>query len=144
GVGPLVQRQYITVTLEPEKHLLVGESTIIYAAGTRSVSLSLSETAQVEHVQVSGKMAPYSFAGSILSVELPASSEALLVTVSYRATFNDPVSKHPAASEDPSYGVNGTITRDGTFLGDGALWYPVPAQVPMRRSISIVTPAGTE
>ena len=142
--GPAVERQEISVTLEPENHLLLGESTITFAAGAKDVSLTLSETAKIESVAVAGKRAPYSFTGGILSLKLPASGQALPVTVTYRATFNDPVSQHPAASEDPSYGVSGAITPAGTFLGSGAMWYPVPSPTPARRSISIAAPAGTE
>ena len=142
--GPAVVRQHISVSLEPDRHLLVGESTINFAAGTRSVSLRLSETAKIESVAVAGKSVPFSFTGGILSLELPAAPGALPVEISYRAFFNDPVSQHPAASEDPSYGVNGAITSEGTFLGDGAFWYPVPSQTPSQRSISIAAPAGTE
>ena len=142
--GPAVVRQDIAVSLEPDRHLLVGESTITFAAGTRSVSLRLSETAKIGSVAVAGKPVPFSFTGGILSLELPAAPGALPVKISYRAIFNDPVSQHPAASEDPSYGVNGAITSEGTFLGDGAFWYPVPSQTPSQRSISIAAPAGTE
>lgn len=144
GMGSAVQRQDIAVTLQPENHLLIAESTIVFAAGTKDVSLRLSDTAKIEAVAVAGRKAAYSFSGGVLSLELPASREAVPVSVSYRATFNDPVSQHPAASEDPSYGVNGAITEKGTFLGGGAYWYPVPAQIPARRSIGISAPAGTE
>lgn len=144
GAGSAVERQDIAVTLEPENHALVGESTITFAAGTKNISLRLSETSKTVSVTVAGNRTAFSFAGGILSLELPASRHALPVTVSYRATFNDPVSQAPAAGEDPSYGVNGAITREGTFLGDGASWYPVPSQPPEHRSISISAPAGTE
>ncbi|HBG07912.1 MAG: peptidase M1 [Geobacteraceae bacterium GWC2_58_44] len=144
--GPAVQRQDIAVTLEPEGHTLMGQSTITFAAGTRQVALRLSAEASIDSVAVSGKKAPFSFDHGTLLLELlpTGTAESIPVTVSYRATFNDPVSRHPAASEDPSYGVNGAITREGTFLGGGAYWYPVPSQIPARRSISITAPAGTE
>lgn len=144
AAGTAIERQDLVVTLEPESHLLVGKSTIIFAAGTRNISLRLSQTSRIESVAVAGRRTPFAFSRGVLFLELPVSSQALPVTVSYRATFNDPVSQHPAASEDPSYGVNGAITRDGTFLGGGALWYPVPSQTPSRRSISITAPAGIE
>ena len=144
GTGPAVERQDIEVILQPESHALAGESTITFAAGTRSVSLRLSETSRIVFVTVAGNMADFSFAGGILSLNLPASDKALPVMVSYRAAFNDQVSRAPAAGEDPSYGVNGAITREGTFLGGGAFWYPVPSQNPEHRSISISAPAGTE
>jgi hypothetical protein len=135
--------QDIAVTLEPERHSLTGEVVTAYPPGARRVSLSLSPKAEVYEVQVERREAAYSFSDGLLSVELPAKGEAIPVKVRYRVSFNDRISSNPAA-EDPSYGVTGAITRDGTFLGDGALWYPVPAGIPARRSISISAPAGTE
>lgn len=144
--GPAVERQQIAVTLSPESHLLTGESTISFGAGARLVALRLSAAASIDSVAVSGKKAAFSFEDGILSLQLPTAGAegSIPVTVSYHALFNDPVSRHPAASEDPSYGVNGAITGEGTFLGDGAFWYPVPAQVPKRRTLRIAAPAGTE
>jgi hypothetical protein len=144
--GPAVNRQEIAVTLIPDNHLLTGESTITFAEGTRKIAFRLIASASINSVAVSGKEVPFSFASGILSLELPqgAAGGASPVTVSYRATFNDPVSRLPAAGEDPTYGVTGTITREGTFLGDAAFWYPVPLQTPAHRSLTIAAPAGTE
>jgi aminopeptidase N len=141
--GP-IDRQDISVTLEPEKHALAGETVVIYPAGTRKITMSLARSASVDAVKVDGKQAAFSFAGGEISTEAPPSSEPFPVAVSWHAAFNDRVASSPAAGEDPSYGVNGAITRDGTFLGDGAWWYPVPAEVPRRRSIAIRAPFGTE
>jgi len=141
----MLERQEISVTLDPENHLLTGESTFKYAPGpAREVVLRLSPRARIKFLKVDEKSAPFNFSDGVLSVRTPASREAVEVEVSYRAAFNDPVSRHPAAAEDPSYGVNGTITREGTFLGGEALWYPVPSEVPGRRSIDISAPLGTE
>lgn len=142
--GSRIPWQEISVSLEPERHLVIGQSSIGFAPGTRTARLRLSAGARVESVRVAGEPVRFSFAGGVLSLELPEAREVLPVTISYRASFNDPVSRHPAAGEDPSYGVNAAITREGTFLGGGAYWYPVPEQVPASRKISIAAPAGIE
>ena len=146
GSQRAVERQDIAVNLTPESHLLTAESTITFTAGAGPVTLRLSSAASIESVTVHGKKVPYSFSGGILSLELPPDSPGMsgAMTVSYRASFNDQVSQHPAAFEDPTYGVAGIITREGTFLGGNAYWYPVPAQIPAHRSVSITAPAGTE
>ena len=144
GEPASVARQDIAVTLDTERHLVAGRSTITFAAGSKGVTLRLAEGASVDSVTVAGRGIPFSFAAGVISLQLHPGPDALPVTISYRASFNDPVSRHPAASEDPGYGVTGAITREGTFLGGGAYWYPVPAAVPARRSISISAPAGTE
>ena len=141
--GPAVVRQDISVTLLPESHALSGESTISYAAGSGPVELRLSAAASIDSVSVSGRRLPFGFAGGILSLVLPAGSPGPL-SIRYRASFHDPVSRQPAAAEDPSYGVNASIGTEGTFLGDGACWYPVPRQVPAHRSLTVAAPAGTE
>lgn len=139
----LVHWQEISVSLNPEHHLVIGESTVSYATGANSIRLRLSESARVESVRVGGLDVPYSFAGGVLSLE-PQGRDPLVVNISYRVSFNDPVSSHPAASEDPSYGVNAAVTKEGTFLGGGAYWYPVPEHLPGRRKVSITAPAGIE
>ena len=141
---PLLQRQEIAVVLEPDKHLVAGRSTLTYAPAPGKVVLRLADRAEVRSVQVSGKEVPFSFAAGVLQLKLPPLSGKGIVTVDYRAAFNDPVSRHPAASEDPSYGVNGAVTAEGTFLGGGAYWYPVPAEIPGKRSVTVTAPAGTE
>jgi len=144
GAEGAVLRQDISVTLFPEGHRLTGESRITFAAGTGRVALRLSPAARVDSVTVSGHKVPFSFAAAVLSLELPASHAAQTVDVSYRASFNDPVSQRPGAGEDPSYGVSAAITAQGTFLGDSAYWYPVPSRIPAARSIKVAAPAGTE
>lgn len=141
--GPRVMVQEVSISLEPESHLLAGQSRIVFDHGAERVSLRLAETARVESVRAAGKEIPYSFASGVLVLVLPQ-GDSVAITVSYRAEFNDPVSRNPAASEDPSYGVSAAITAEGIFLGGAALWYPVPAQVPLTRKISITAPAGIE
>ncbi|HJV35764.1 M1 family metallopeptidase, partial [Geomonas sp.] len=138
-----VESQYVSVTLDPEHHRLRGESTLFFSPGTTEVSLRLAENATIAFVEAGADRREFSFRDGIISFRLPASREPAQVLIAYSAEFNDTVSQHPAG-EDPSYGVSGAITREGTFLGDGAYWYPVPSSVPHRRSLSVTAPLGTE
>ena len=143
---PAPQRQEIEVTLKPAEHLLLGVSTVTFAAGTQRAFLKLSPTAHIESVTASGAKLPFSFSDGTLSLNIPKASgqEAVPITVTYRALFNDPLPQHSGSSEDPTYGVNGAITTQGTFLGGAAGWYPVPPTVPLKRSVQVFAPAGTE
>jgi hypothetical protein len=143
---PSVVRQEIAVSLTPSDHLLVGESTITFAAGTRGISLRLSPAAKIESVTIAGDKIPFSFVKGAISFDIPtkAGQGTIEVTVGYRAIFNDSLPLHPGSSEDPTYGVNGAITTRGTFLGYGAGWYPAPSSTPRLRSVRVTTPAGTE
>jgi hypothetical protein len=143
--GPAIERQEIFVTLVPEQHHLSGESILTLSAGSGHLALRLSAGAAVSSVTLSGKQVPFSFTGGIVTLEIPRGLEApAALKISYSANFNDPVSASPAAGEDPSYGVSAAITREGTFLGDSAYWYPVPSETPKHRSLRIQAPAGTE
>ena len=146
GQELVVQRQEIEVTLKPSEHLLLGVSTITFAAGTERAFLKLSPTALIESVTASGAKLSFSFSNGTLSLNIPKASgqEAVPVTVTYRALFNDPLPQHSGSSEDPTYGVNGAITTQGTFLGGAAGWYPIPLTVPLKRSVQVFAPAGTE
>lgn len=143
GVPGGVQDQYVSVILDPEHNSITGQSTLFFSPETTEISLRLAPNAKVAYIEAGGQRRGFSFQDGIISFRVPASQEPVPVTVSYHAQFNDTVSRQPSG-EDPTYGVSGTITREGTFLGDGAYWYPVPSTVPRHRSISIKAPLGTE
>jgi len=141
-----VLSQEIEVALKPSQHLLVGVSTISFAAGPSGVSLRLSPNAEIDSVTVSGTKQRFSFSNGNLSLDIPRVAErsTVSVAVSYRARFNDPLPQHSGSSEDPTYGVHGAITTQGTFLDEASGWYPVTPTLPLQRSIRISAPAGTE
>jgi len=142
--GVPVLSQEISVTLAPERHELCGEATTNFGPGVSRAAFRLAGSATIAAVKAAGHPVPYTFTGGVLVLDLPKGSAGSPVTVSYCARFQDRIDQTPGASEDPSYGVQGTITPQGTFLGDAAHWYPVPAQVPARRSLAVTAPAGTE
>ena len=146
GREMVILRQEIEVTLRPSEHLLRGATTITCAAGTKKISLQLSPAAEIETVTASEAQIPFSFSAGTLSLDIPATTgpETVPVTVNYRALFNDPLPQPGGSSEDPTYGVHGAITIQGTFLSDTAGWYPRPPLLPLKRSVRISAPAGTE
>ena len=146
-VATTVELQKIDVALVPEKHLLTGESSITFTAVGKRAEFTLSPAAVIERIVVAGKpSSSFIFKDGRLVVDLSDTRKTASVTVAifYHAEFNDPSPMHPVGSEDPTYGVNGTITRQGVFLGSGAGWYPAPVVTPTRRIIGISAPAGIE
>jgi len=143
---PAVLNQEIEVALMPSEHLLIGTSTIMLASGRQGVVLRLSPAAEIESVTVAGSKFPFSFSNGNLSLDIPATAEQRMVSVvvAYRAIFNDQLPQQSASSEDPTYGVHGAITIQGTFLEEAAGWYPAPSSLPQKRSVRITAPAGTE
>ncbi|WP_282000637.1 M1 family metallopeptidase [Geotalea uraniireducens] len=140
-----VERQELRVRLDPEHQLLTGE-TLLQLSGEPAVALSLTlnPAAEIDRVAVAGQPAHFRRTGDLLVVELPERSPAPQVTVSYHCRFADRAPAHPVATEDPTYGVSGTISPQGTYLGSDAEWYPVPPVRPGRRTLTLIAPAGTE
>ncbi|HEY6874696.1 MAG TPA: M1 family aminopeptidase [Geobacteraceae bacterium] len=145
--APEISEERIAVTLDPPSHLLAGESTVILnPRGAGSVSFTLQAGAIVQRVTLEGRAVPVEFAGGALTVGLPpeARDRTVRIGIDYRALFNDPVPGRTAATEDPSYGVNGVISPAGTFLGGGVAWYPRPPLMPGKRTVEVTAPAGIE
>lgn len=144
---PSVPFQEIRVTLVPETHLLMGESTVtVIPRGARQVSFRLSPAANVMRTSLGGKEVPFRFSAGLLTVDLPRGDggKRVRITVGYRCRFNDPVPVQATTFEDPSYGVSGAISSRGVFLGSDAGWYPEPVATPAGRMITISAPAGIE
>ncbi|WP_306536242.1 M1 family metallopeptidase [Geobacter sp.] len=140
-------RQEIAVRLEPERHLLSGESTLELAPGASGqLLLSLNPGAAVEEIAVDGRGTLFRRSGETLAVTLTGEGSAAprRVTVRYRCTFNDPAPERPVVTEDPSYGVSGAITPKGIYLGSDAGWYPAPEILPKTRRVTVTAPAGME
>lgn len=146
GEALSISHQEITVVLTPETHLLNGESTVsITAAGTR-VSFTLSPGATVDHVSLNGNDTLFQFSSGVLTVGLPHESKkrADRLTIRYHRQYNDPVPEQVTTTEEPTYGISGVISSQGIFLGSDAGWYPEPAVIPAKRTITVSAPVGFE
>lgn len=138
--------QKIEVHLVPEQHLLIGEGSVTFSSAGKRAEFRLSPVAVIDKVIVADKPATFTFGGGRLLVDLPDTKwrTPITVTVNYSVMFNDARPQHPAGSEDPTYGVEGSITEQGVFLGNGVGWYPAPTVIPGRRIIGISAPVGME
>lgn len=140
-VAPIAQE--ITVILVPSEHLLRGDSTLVYAALPEAVTLDLDPAARIERVRSGTQDLAYTFGNGRLTVT-PAATGPQMVSVSYLLTINDPLPAANIGSEDPSYGIKGSIGTHGVFLGSSVSWYPRPETAPLRRTVRITAPAGME
>lgn len=121
----------LTVRLEPEVQRLEGRDRItVEPSGAEALRLRLSPGAEVTALSVNGEERDASLDGGVLDVALPAGAQRgeTTVEVSYRAAFRDRAPAAPANTEDPSYGVVGTIGPEGVFLDAAAGWYPDVAE----------------
>ncbi|HZV81916.1 MAG TPA: M1 family aminopeptidase [Geobacteraceae bacterium] len=140
--GTLVSQE-IAVTLVPAEHLLRGESILSYDSSPGTLALSLDPSARIDGVSSAGKALAYTFIDGRLTVTAAAGGP-LSISIRYLLIQNDPLPGATAGGEDPHYGVNGSISPQGVFLGTGAVWYPRSATAPLRRTIRISAPVGME
>jgi aminopeptidase N len=115
------------VVLKPDQNRLEGTDIItIGPAPTHDVILALNEKATELELTVDDKPTPFLFQDGRVMVKTngPQRREPLRVTLSYAAVFNDPAPVMPANTDNPGYGVSGTVSPRGTFLLFGSGWYP--------------------
>jgi hypothetical protein len=144
---PAVLSQEIAVTLLPDTHQVAGQSRLtVKLHGASSISFKLAPDATVTGALVDGDPARFNFIGGFMSIELPdlSGEKAVTLEIDYHCGFDDQPPQDAASGEDPTYGVDGVVSRKGVFLGPRAAWYPSPTVMPARRVVRINAPAGTE
>jgi hypothetical protein len=137
----------LSVTLYPKDQRLTGVDTLkLKASSETELFLTLANDALIAGVAVGNKATAFSFKDGRLRIPLSGddSRDEIKVTVSYEAFFRDAVPKNPVYTEDPSYGVAGVISSEGTLLLSRAQWYPnLPDSRPTFR-LHVKAPAGYE
>ena len=146
---PAVIHHQLDLTLHPEKNQLAATDAFAIS-GDRGDPLCvlLAPEASVSRVAVDGNRVVFSFQDGRLSIPAASTKEndqgKRTVLVSYAAVFDDPVPQNPVHSEDPSYGVTGTIRPEGTLLLGGAGWYPDLPETAATFRLRVHAPAGYE
>ena len=135
----------LSVGLAPDRQQLTAEDHIqLTGEGARVLTFVLAPRTAVTAVRVNGRPLPVDFSDGRLRVPLAAAAAGglLEVAIQYTAVFDDPVPLQPANTDNPGYGVSGSISPDGTFLLAGAGWYP---RLPGRANsfeLTVSAPAG--
>ena len=144
---PLPVHHDLSVTLYPKDQRLTGMDTLKLKANAETeLFLTLADDALITGVAVGNKATAFSFNHGLLRIPLSEddSKDEITVTVSYEAFFRDAVPENPAYTEDPSYGVAGVISPEGTFVLSRAKWYPdLPDSQPTFR-LQVKATAGYE
>jgi hypothetical protein len=133
------------IVLDPEKKRLEGVDTLtIQPAPTTALILNLNRRATDVRLEANGQPIPFEFNSSALRPQIPdgLNAERLRLTVTYAVRFDDPVPVMPVNTDNPGYGVSGTITPTGTLLLDGAGWYPNLDADRTTYRLRVVAPAG--
>jgi hypothetical protein len=132
------------VELIPEKQKLKGVDHIrIVKEKSDDLRFRLSERAVINRVLLEGKKNPFQFSGGILRVPVKNSNNGPMdLIIDYEAVFDDPVPELPANTDNPGFGVTGTISEKGTFLLSGSGWYPVMPNHESSCSLTVKAPKG--
>lgn len=141
--APATRHHNLQVRLLPAEQMLQGTDRLtVRTDGAKRLLFSLTPAAEILGVAAGGRELSSNFRHGRLTVELPSASRGeVVVEIRYRARFADPAPVRPVSTEDPSYGVEGTIGSRGAFLGGGAAWYPeIPGSLPTVR-LEIEMPA---
>ncbi|MBI5420680.1 MAG: M1 family peptidase [Deltaproteobacteria bacterium] len=145
--APVIAHHDLSVTFLTETGVLAGTDTLtVRTGGASRLAFSLAAGARVTGVSAGGKALPFVFRDGTLSVPLPegAGGDEAAVTVAYEAAFRDSVPDDPVNTEDPTYGVTGTISPRGVFLTSEAGWYPdIPGSRPTWR-VRVTAAEGIE
>lgn len=117
----------LTIHLIPERSELEGLDRIRMQRPEKGpVRLLLSPRARILDVRIDGHDHPYAFNRGRLTLnpDLNDSSQILDLSLRYTCRFDDPAPVRPVNTDNPGFGVTGTISVSGTFLLSGAGWYP--------------------
>ena len=117
----------LSVSLFPQRSELKGWDRIhIQRSPNGPIALLLSPRARIQSVRIDGREQTYTFKNGRVVVDLnqdmPAGTTVL--SIRYTCRFDDPAPLRPVNTDNPGYGVSGTISTSGTFLLSGAGWYP--------------------
>jgi len=146
GLNEIV-RHDLSVVLFPEEGMLRAVDALTLPSRDGSLpKFSLSRNVRVTSVTLDGKEVSFARGKDSLTMVVDGRQDGkpAVVRVSYEGTFRDKPPEDPVNTEDPSFGVSGTISPSGVFLGDGSRWYPdVPGGTALFR-VRVEAPEGFE
>ncbi len=135
----------IHIELFPAEMKLIGRDVIVVKmARTDILEFRISENLEQVKVEVNGAKRKVKIDGNRLRIKLKANEQTaeLPIKIDYAGQFNDPAPVQPVNTDNPGYGVTGTISAKGTFLLAGAGWYPELMNSRATYRISVTAPAG--
>jgi aminopeptidase N len=122
--GPALKHR-LTVRLDPAGHRLQAQDRIEFSAnGLAMIEFYLAKHLTVSKVTVNDAAVDYKFEAGRLRMALPRDPGVVRLLIDYTGRFDDPAPDQPLNTDNPGYGVTGTIQPRGTMLLAGAGWYP--------------------
>ncbi len=129
--------------LEPQRSSLEAEDRIRVVNGAQpKMTFYMAGHLKIQAVKVNGHPARYTFAEGRLDIDLGKEQRFDQLLIAYRGDFRDQAPVQPLNTDNPGYGVTGTIGPRGTLLLAGAGWYPWSQQAASTYTLSIDAPDG--
>lgn len=117
----------LTVVIDPDKGALSGTDRILLSDGPQDVlPIGLHPRIRIQSLQVNGRPQTAVTGDSGLAVDLSGVDRSMPIelTLHYDGRFQDEAPILPVNTDNPGYGVTGTISPRGVLLLGGAGWYP--------------------
>jgi hypothetical protein len=135
----------IQIELFPEEMKLVGRDLIrIKNPATDILQFRIAKKLGRIGVDVDGNLRDVDIDGDQLRLKLKKEERTadLSIRFVYTGIFDDPAPVQPVNTDNPGYGVTGTISPRGTFLLAGAGWYPELMNSQAIYRVAVTAPAG--
>jgi hypothetical protein len=117
----------LTVVIDPDSGALSGTDRILLSDCPQDVlPIGLHPRIRIQSLQVNGRPRAVVTRDSGLAVDLSGADRGMPIelTLHYDGRFQDEAPVLPVNTDNPGYGVTGTISPRGTLLLGGAGWYP--------------------
>jgi hypothetical protein len=133
----------LTVRLDPSRHRLAAVDRVsVHRITATRLAFTLAGHLSVSRVDVDGKAADFSFEKGRLLIALPSHGETHAIRIDYSGKFDDEIPVDPINSDNPGFGVTGTIDPKGTLLLAGAHWYPLGTREATAYTLTVDAPEG--
>lgn len=135
----------LRIELIPAEMKLIGSDDItIKTDGSEILAFRISENLTQIQVIVDNEPRNFEFNSGRLLLHLKPQEQSaeLQISILYSGIFDDPVPVRPLNTDNPGYGVTGTISPKGSFLLAGAGWYPELISSRATYRVTVNAPAG--
>jgi hypothetical protein len=135
----------LQIELIPAEMKLIGRDDItIKTGGTEVLAFRFSQNLTQVKVIVDNHQRDFEFNSGRLLLNLKPQEQTaeLQISIHYTGIFDDPVPVRPVNTDNPGYGVTGTISPKGSFLLAGAGWYPELINSQATYRVTVKAPAG--
>jgi hypothetical protein len=143
--APPPLKHHLTVRIDPAGHRLEAQDRMeLFSSGLPAIEFHLAHHLAIERLTVDDEPGSYRFdEDGRLEITLPRKPSPVRLQIDYRGRFDDPAPERPLNTDNPGYGVTGTIQDRGTLLLAGAGWYPASDGWAEAFDLTVDAPAGT-